>query len=142
MTTYKLGVANRCPKRGNSMNARHRLGMATTCLHISAALYVLGAVALVGLAAWGLDDPNAPGPQGLVLVAFALFCALLAVVPEIAALGIRRRRFWGWVLGLIIFGLYIPSLFLPLGALGLWGLLDAGSRAEMGVGTPTRASAG
>jgi hypothetical protein len=68
-----------------------------------------------------------------------IFCALLAAVPEIAAWGIRHRRFWGWVLGVILFGLYIPSLFLPLGAFGLWGLLDRGSREEFGVGvTPPR----
>jgi peptidoglycan/LPS O-acetylase OafA/YrhL len=120
------------------MNAKHRLGMATTCLHISTALYILGAVALFALAAFGPDDTDATASDGVLVGALAVFCLILAVVPQIAALGIRRRRFWGWVLGLIIFGLYIPSIFLPLGAFGLWGLLDAGSRAEMGVGAGAR----
>jgi Ca2+/Na+ antiporter len=113
----------------------HRLGMALVCLHISTALYVLVAIALIALAKFSPDDSTAPASARILLVAIALFCLLLASVPEIAALGIRRRRFWGWVLGIILFALYVPSLFLPLGAFGLWGLLDAGSRAEMGVGS-------
>ena len=64
------------------------------------------------------------------------FCLALAVGIEFVAAGLRRRRFWAWVAALCIFGIYLPSLFLPLGALGLWGLLDLGSRAEFGMGAP------
>jgi len=48
---------------------------------------------------------------------------------------LRRRQFWAWVAGLCISGLYIPSLFLPLGVMGLVGLLDPASRAAFGVGS-------
>ena len=112
--------------------------MATACLHISAAIYVLGAAGLAAFAIWGPDDPSAPGVQAIVFGAIAVFCLLLAVIPEIAVWGIHRRRFWAWILGLIIFAIYVPSLFLPLGAFGLWGLLDAGSRAEFGIGAGAR----
>jgi hypothetical protein len=62
-----------------------------------------------------------------------LFCIALIVGIEFVAAGLRRRALWAWVAGLCIFGLYVPSLFLPLGALGLWGLLGEGSRREFGV---------
>jgi len=38
------------------------------------------------------------------------------------------------VAGLVIFVMYVPSLFLPLGGLGLWGLLEPASGAELGIG--------
>ena len=62
-----------------------------------------------------------------------LWLALITGI-EIVALGLNRRKFWAWIAGLCIFGMYVPSLFLPLGALGLWALLDHGSRAEFGMG--------
>jgi catechol 2,3-dioxygenase-like lactoylglutathione lyase family enzyme len=76
---------------------------------------------------------------GVGVLVFSL--ALVAGI-ELVALGLRRRRFWAWVAGLCIFGVYAPSLFLPLGALGLWGLLDAGSRRAFGVGHGRRVSGG
>ena len=63
-----------------------------------------------------------------------MHCAALAVGVEVVAYGIHKRRFWGWVAGLAVFGLYATSLFFPLGALGLWGLLAPGSRIEFGIG--------
>jgi len=67
---------------------------------------------------------------GAIMACFAL---ALAAGVEVVAYGIRKRRFWAWIAGLIIFGIYLPSLFLPLGVLGLWGLLAASSRVEFGV---------
>lgn len=78
--------------------------MAIVCLHISAVLYIL-----VGVLA-------------------------LAAGIEFVFVGLRRRKRWDWIAGLCVFGIYLPSLFLPLGAFGLWGLLDGGSRKEFGVG--------
>ncbi|HLE03353.1 MAG TPA: hypothetical protein VI729_01900 [Anaerolineales bacterium] len=57
-----------------------------------------------------------------------------AVFIEIVVRALNRRKFWAWVAGLCLSGLYIPSLFLPLGVMGLIGLLDPASRAEFGVG--------
>ena len=69
-----------------------------------------------------------------VVLVFVVFCVAMVGGVEFVPVGLRRRRFWAWVVALCIFGLYVPSLFLPLGALGLWGLLDPGSRAEFGIG--------
>lgn len=72
---------------------------------------------------------------------FGAFCLVLAVAVEVVAYGIHKRRFWGWIVGLIVFGIYTPSLFFPLGILGLSGLLASGSRIEFGIvqrdGCPT-----
>lgn len=108
---------------------QHRIGLATTCLHISAVLYLIVGVLMFPL--FMADDESGLG-MVFAIVLFALCLALITGI-EVVAYGLRRRKFWAWVAGLCIFGLYTPSLFLPLGALGLWGLLDRGSRAEFGM---------
>lgn len=108
---------------------KHRIGMALVCLHISAFLYVLVGLLLIPLFLFE-DDSG----LGLVFGVFGLlFCLALAIGIEVVAWGLRKRKFWAWVAGLCLFGMYVPSLFLPLGAFGLWGLLDKGSRIEFGV---------
>ena len=57
-------------------------------------------------------------PKGLIFflgAVLTLLCAGFAVVPELAIYGLRRRKRWGWILGLIIGGLYTPSGFFFLG---------------------------
>jgi hypothetical protein len=105
--------------------------MTIVCLHISTALYVLCAVGVVAFAA--LDGEKLDAARLAIYGGLTAFCLAFAAVPEVAVYGIRRRRFWGWVLGVVLCGLYALSIFFPLGAFGLWGLLDAGSRAEMGL---------
>ncbi len=56
------------------------------------------------------------------------------------ARGLRRRRYWAWVAGVCILTLYIPTVFLPLGAVGLWALLTPATRALFGVGPLTSVS--
>ncbi len=106
---------------------QHRIGLAIWCLRISAVLY-FGLGCLVLFLFLSLDRIA----HGLVLF---VFCLALAVGIEIVNSGLRRRKFWAWVAGLCVFAVYVPSLFIPLGVLGLWGLLDAGSRAEFGIGS-------
>jgi hypothetical protein len=77
------------------------------------------------------DDSGMGLPIAVGVLIF--FLALIAGI-ELVVYGLHRRRFWAWVAGLCIFGVYVPSLFLPLGVLGLWALLDSGSRAEFAVG--------
>lgn len=105
----------------------HRIGMAIVCLHISAVLYVLVGLLMFPLLA------DEEGGRTMAIAMFA-FCVACAIGAEVVAWGLWRRKFWAWVAGLCVFGLYTSSLFLPVGAFGLWGLLDEGSRAEFGVG--------
>jgi hypothetical protein len=121
------------------MNGKHRLGMAIRCLHISTIAYVLAALCILLYTIWTLMYPKATESDPIFLGLFTMFCFAMAIVPEIAVLGIRRRRFWGWVLGLILFATFVPSIFLPLGVFGLWGLLDANSRAEFGMNSKKQA---
>lgn len=115
----------------------HRIGLAIACLHISAALYLVVGILVFPLLLTG--DGRRPAQPAVIFL--AAFCWALSIGVEVVAAGLRRRKFWAWVAGLCVFGMYVPSLFFPLGALGLWGLLDAGSRAEFGMGIKQEESA-
>ena len=109
----------------------HRITMALICLHLSAVLYVLIGFGLFALVA-NLEDAERGDLATLGFV--AVFSFGMVVPIEVVAYGLVKRKYWAWVAGLVIFGTYATSCFLPLGGLGLWGLLDPGSREEFGVG--------
>jgi hypothetical protein len=117
----------------NGAKMKNRVAIALVCLHISAVIYLI-----LGLGFLGLCFVADFGAHRAIAIAFGVVmlitCIALVIGIEVVASGLRRHRFWAWVAGLCIFGLYVPSLFLPLGALGLWGLLDPGSRAAFGIG--------
>ncbi|WP_144053691.1 hypothetical protein [Baaleninema simplex] len=100
----------------------HRIGLATTCLRISSLLYL----ALAAIVTLVVEDAAAK-------VAIFIACLVFVSIIEFIRRGLKRRKFWAWVAGIGIFALYIPSLFFPLGALGMWGLLDKGSRREFKI---------
>jgi type II secretory pathway pseudopilin PulG len=116
----------------------NRLKLAIVPLHIGAVIYVvlaLGVLAVVALVM--LPDTTDPQERMISLLVFglvALMCLGIAALSEVVVWGLGRRRMWAWIAGLCIFAMYVPSLFFPLGALGLWGLLDPGSRALFGMG--------
>jgi Flp pilus assembly protein protease CpaA len=83
-------------------SAKSLVTLALVSLHISAVLYCL-----VGLI-FPLISNEAT--LGAIMACFAL---ALAAGVEVVTYGIRKRRFWAWIAGLIIFGIYLPSLFLP-----------------------------
>ena len=106
-----------------------RTRLATLALHVSGVLYVLSGIvlALVPLA-W---DPDAE--PGYLLRAgvtwfLAALCLGLAALAWATARGLRAARRWAWRTALALFALYLPSVFLPLGAVGLFGLLSEGTR--------------
>jgi hypothetical protein len=111
---------------------KHRIGMSIVCLHVSAALYLI-----VGLAMFPLfsmdDEMGSAGP--LIAVLMFAFCLALIVGIEFVVWGLKKRRYWAWIVGIVIFGIYLPSLYLVLGALGMWGLLDESSRAQFRQGS-------
>lgn len=89
---------------------------------------------IIGVLAFSFFMTDKRGLGMPVAIGMFALCLALAVGIEFVVHGLRRRKFWAWVVGLCLFGLYVPSLFFPLGVLGLWGLLDSGSRAEFGLG--------
>lgn len=113
----------------------HRIGLATVSLHVSALLYVGIGIGMPSFFAWlEREDPSMPGGfAGALGMAMGGLCIVLAVGVEVIAWGVSKRKPWAWFAGLCVFGLYLPSLFFPLGALGMWGLLDKGSREAFAI---------
>ncbi len=134
---------------------KSRIPIAILCLHISAILLMVLAVYVTVYGIQGLkifseiqtleqdtsfldeDTSLDIGSMAKILsvyaTAYTIFLLAFAIVNELVANAIKKRKFWAWVVGLIIFGLYVPSPFLPLGAFGLWGLLAPGSRQAFGI---------
>ncbi|MFO0957529.1 MAG: hypothetical protein U0800_08695 [Isosphaeraceae bacterium] len=102
-----------------------RITAAVVCLHISAAIYGIVCLAF-------LFHPEASSTDVSLFGAF--FSVALAVGIEAVAVGLKRRKYWAWVAGVCIFTLYVPTLFFPLGATGLWALLTPPTRAAFGAG--------
>ncbi len=114
-----------------------RIGVATICLHSSSAIYLIAGLAFLGYSRLPAQPTNLPSEAGLV---GCITCLTLAAGIELVARGLRRRRYWAWVAGVCILTLYVPTVFLPLGALGLWALLTPATRALFGVGPLTSIS--
>jgi hypothetical protein len=62
-------------------------------------------------------------------VAIFAFVANFAVVFEVTIQGLKKLKFWAWVVALLVCSSSLFSLLAPLAGLGLWGLLDSESRA-------------
>lgn len=113
---------------------KDRTGMAIVCLHLSAMLYVL--LLAVGIyLLWLIPNISENDPYAwylaLILIPLGL---VLAVIIEWIARGLHRQQVWAWRAGLGIFVVFVSPLLLPLGLVGLWGLLVKGSRSAFGVG--------
>lgn len=105
--------------------------------HLGAAAYLLcgvGSVALVALAASEAANDDEAAGAAVVFGIVAAMCVGLALVAEIITIGMHLRHKWAWFAGLVMFGLYLPSLFMPIGAMGMCGLLMTGSRRDFGMG--------
>ena len=114
-----------------------RIRIATICLHISSAIYLIAAFAFLGYSRSPAQPTKLPSEAGLV---GCILCIASAAGIELVARGLRRRRYWAWVAGVCILTLYVPTVFLPLGAIGLWALLAPATRALFGVGPLTSMS--
>ena len=78
-------------------------------------------------------DPAAGRELRFISGFFSSFCYVLGVASAALAIPLWRRRKWAWIASLVVMATYAASAFLPLGALGLWGLLDKPSRAWFGI---------
>lgn len=115
------------------MQTLHRqLKRAILCLRISTILYVLISLGSMILL-WFLypfynvtifRDPEDRYLIPALVLGLSIFSLAVAVFIEIIIRGLRRRRFWAWICGLITAGLYIPSLFFILGIFILLGLIN------------------
>lgn len=120
------------------MNSALRLAIIN--LRITAVIYwILGAgllvfpfIYLLLYVIWGFDLALMPGlgPVGnlIAVTLYAWFAAFFALAPaiflECIIHGLKRYKYWAWICGIIMCGIYIPSGFIVFGILGLVGLLD------------------
>jgi hypothetical protein len=106
--------------------------------HFGAAVYVLfGVLSLVALGSAAADIPES-GAEEIWPLAFGIMAAAFfafAVLTEAATIGLHQRRKWAWFAAFALFTLWLLSLtLLPIGAMGMCGLLMGGSRREFGMG--------
>jgi len=101
-----------------------KLNKTIIVLHISAVIYFLLGIALLTLTILPRYIPYG------ALLLIALVSIAIGVFVEIIIKGLKDNKFWAWVAGLIISGLYVPSLFIILGIIGLIGLLDKEVRKD------------
>jgi hypothetical protein len=113
----------------------HRIEMAIICLRLSSVFYLLFSTGFLLMAVLSHMYTDLVICSIIVIV-----CIALVAGTEFVARGLKRREYWAWVVGLCIFVIYAPFLFLPIGALGLWGLLDRGSRSDFGINTGSGAT--
>ena len=98
-----------------------KLNKTIIILHISAVIYFLLGIALLTV----LSRYIRFGASIIALVSIGM-----GVFVEIVIKGLKDNKFWAWVAGLIICGIYVPSLFIILGIIGLIGLLDKEVRKD------------
>lgn len=106
--------------------------LAHIAFHIGAFLYALLGVLLVLLADGIIqlpgDQSSMNSPASFMLGTMGVFCLALAAICEVVVWGLKRGRFWAWVAGLILSSIFVFSIFLPLGVMGLVGLLEEPTR--------------
>jgi len=106
--------------------------MTTVCFHISAVLYVLFGILAFAMFAFLMPsiEPDFPSDVGWIFgILMLLLCILLAIGIEVVTWGLRNLQYWAWVTGIVISAIYIPSIFLVFGILGLIGLLNSDTQA-------------
>jgi|SRR6185312_7830076 len=110
---------------------KNRIGVTIGVLHVCAFLTVATGLLLFTFAGDPeMTDALGGTPSGFIVVT----CAIFALPIELTVRGLKKRKFWAWVAGLCLCAVYTLSVLLPLGALGLWGLLASGSRRDFGLG--------
>ena len=97
-----------------------RLNKTIIVLHISAIIYFL--IGILPFLLPGVIEEELF--LKIIWIFMALFSIAIGIFIEIVITGLKNNKFWAWVAGLIICGIYVPSLLIALGIIGLIGLLD------------------
>jgi hypothetical protein len=108
-----------------------RTRLATLSLHISAVLFSVAGV-LLAMEPFTLSSAISVEyalPSSLVWCLAGLSFGL-AVVARVLITALRQRKRWAWLSATLVFAIYLPSALLPLGAVGLFALMSAGTRVQ------------
>ena len=112
-----------------------RTRLSTVALQVGAASYVLAGF-LLAVFFFSGETSSAPGSAnrvGIIWFLVTVFTLLLVigVLSLIVARALRRRKRWAWRTALVLFiSLFLTTILLPVGIVGLYGLLSAGTRAR------------
>ena len=97
------------------------IGGAVICLRISTVIYMLmafGALAFFLILSGEIARAEgAPSETVLWIIGVVMFLVIggFGILPEVAIRGLKQGKRWGWIMGIIIGGLYTPSAFFFLG---------------------------
>ncbi len=115
-----------------------KINRAVICLRISQAIYGLLAAIVAVIIFWGwgsISDDQEGKTIGLITMVITFFMlAGVAVFIHFVIRDLRLKKFWAWVAAICLFGLYLTSIFFPLGLLGFIFLLSESTRKEFGMG--------
>lgn len=107
-----------------------KLNKTIIVLHISAVIYLLAGVMLL---IFSFFLPSVLDGEPFFKTTFVLSAVLsiaFGIFVEIVIKSLKKHKFWAWITGIIICGLYIPSIFIILGIIGLVGLLNKDVRTD------------
>ncbi len=109
------------------------ISRAIACLRIIEGFYIFIALGFFSMILF-LVTEDSPQKIGLVffIISFLIMMGLVIFLGYIVK-DLRRKKFWAWVAGVCIFGLCLPTIFLPIGILGLFWLLKPEVRHECHV---------
>lgn len=94
-------------------------------LVLTAAGYGVIGICAIPLALFLAESDSGPPWFGGLFGALAFVVSVgFGIVNWLAARGLAERKRWGWILAVILGGIYAPSACLPIGALLLFGLLQ------------------
>ncbi len=116
-------------KSNNFVSTNSKIRFTIAILNISVVLYtVLGFIYAI-LRYFGLSaSVNSSSTDYIIWISIILFFLAFITVIMFVIGGLRKNKVWAWVAALVFSILYTFSLFLPLGLVGLYGLLHKDTR--------------
>ena len=98
------------------------------CFHIIAGIYALLAVGFLGLYVLFSVAGGVGANSSSISFIAAIMSLGIVVFVEWVVRGLKERKYWAWISGIVISAICIPSILIVLGIIGLIGLADENTR--------------